>query len=106
VRELLAYRLPGNARAAKEEWNRIVEGDHPLWEGVSGEYKVVIRSFLVHFHSSILRLPTANFSFRNGSVGALTILPAKMGGLRRGRTWGGGGWQGGGRERDTQRKVK
>ncbi len=47
----------------------IVEGEHPLWEGLSDPYKHVIRAFLVHFHTSILRHSTEMFDFRNGSIG-------------------------------------
>eukprot|EP00884_Botryococcus_braunii_P001839 jgi/Botrbrau1/11656/Bobra.168_2s0013.1 len=69
VKKLLAYRLPEHSARAKAEWFQIVEGDHELWQGVSSKYKVLIRRFLVHFHSEILHLPSPNFSFRNGSVG-------------------------------------
>lgn len=71
VKKLLAYRLPDICSKARAEWFQVVEGDHPLWEGVSSEYKAVIRSFLVHFYSHILSLPTPDFSFCNGSVGDL-----------------------------------
>jgi hypothetical protein len=44
VRRLLAHRLPPHCgRAAKAEWAEIVEGDHPLWAGVSEPYKHTIR---------------------------------------------------------------
>lgn len=33
----------------------IVEGDSPLWTGVSEPYKHTVRSFLVHFHFQLLR---------------------------------------------------
>lgn len=35
--------------------HEIVEGDSPLWTGVSEPYKHTVRSFLVHFHFQLLR---------------------------------------------------
>ena len=71
VRRLLAYRLDtGSQEAARSEWLAIVEGQHPLWYGVSQPYKHTIRAFLVHFHTAILRHSTERFNFQNGSVGA------------------------------------
>ena len=72
VKRLLGHRLaPFDKEAAKMEWYSIVEGNHELWCGVSEPYKHTIRAFLVHFHTAILRQSTEQFSFRNGSVGAL-----------------------------------
>ena len=71
----MAHRLPGgNAAAAKAEWCDIVEGEHPLWKGVSEPYKDTIRAFLVYFHTQIQRHSTERFNFRNGSVGAALLL--------------------------------
>lgn len=70
VRALLGHRLSAHdGDAAKLEWYNIVEGDHPLWSGLSEPYKHTIRAFLVHFHTLVLRQPLARFDFRNGSVG-------------------------------------
>jgi 2-phospho-L-lactate transferase/gluconeogenesis factor (CofD/UPF0052 family) len=78
VRRLLAYRLPSNsAEDAKKEWYDIVEGDHPLWQGVSEPYKHTIRAFLVHFHVNILRHSTERFNFRSGSVGNFFFAGAR-----------------------------
>ena len=71
VKALLAHRLDGrSSAAAKAEWHDIVEGDHALWQGVSQAYKATIRSFLVHFHTQLLRHTTKRFDFCHGSVGA------------------------------------
>ena len=71
VRGLLAHRLLGESSAeAKAEWNDIVEGEHPLWQGIGESYKQTIRAFLVYFHTQLLRHSTERFSFKNGSVGA------------------------------------
>jgi hypothetical protein len=70
VKNLLRYRLPSeDAAAAKAEWYSIVEGQHPLWNGVSEPYKHMIRAFLVHFQMQILSHSTEQFNFLNGSVG-------------------------------------
>ena len=51
-----------------------MEGEHPLWKGVSDPYKDTIRAFLVYFHTQIQRHSTERFNFRNGSVGAALLL--------------------------------
>ena len=70
VKALLAHRLHStDSMAAKLEWYTIVEGDAQLWAGVSEPYKHVIRAFLVHFHSAIMRHSSESFDFCNGSIG-------------------------------------
>jgi hypothetical protein len=72
VKALLAHRLSSSdPHAAKHEWYRIVEGQHPLWQGVSEPYKHVIRAFLVHFNTMILSHSSLSFDFSNGSIGGL-----------------------------------
>lgn len=90
VARLLAHRLPSSApnsptsasaakRLAREDWRRVVEGTHPLWRGVSEPYKHLIRSFLVHFHSEVLRAPLgASFDWRGGSVGNFFFAGARL----------------------------
>ena len=66
-------------RLAREDWRRVVEGTHPLWTGVSEPYKHLIRSFLVHFHSEVLRAPLgATFDWRGGSVGNFFFAGARL----------------------------
>ena len=79
VDRLLAYRLPKHdGRAAKREWAEIVDGDHPVWEGISEPYKNTVRAFLVHFQSEILRQGNeARFNFANGSVGNFFFAGAR-----------------------------
>ena len=78
VRSLLAHRLThSNPEDAKYEWYAIVEGDSPLWEGVSEPYKHTIRAFLVHFHVNILRHSTERFDFSGGSVGNFFFAGAR-----------------------------
>ena len=92
VARLLAHRLPSCSpspsssasasaakRLAREDWRRVVEGTHPLWRGVSEPYKHLIRSFLVHFHSEVLRAPLgASFDWRGGSVGNFFFAGARL----------------------------
>ena len=81
VKALLGHRLPANAEAAKAEWHTIVEGDHPLWEGVSGPYKHTVRSFLAHFHFQLVRQANEGgmpFCFSGGSVGNFFFAGARL----------------------------
>lgn len=78
VKALLAHRLcSSDAESAKKEWYDIVEGEHPLWGGVSEPYKHTIRAFLVHFHVNILRHSTEKFMFQSGSVGNFFFAGAR-----------------------------
>ncbi|KAL2620871.1 hypothetical protein R1flu_001076 [Riccia fluitans] len=78
VKRLLGHRLPMNEQDAKAEWYEIVEGEHALWQGVSGPYRETIRAFLVHFQTEILRHPSARFNFRNGSIGNFFFAGARV----------------------------
>lgn len=78
VRALLGHRLPRESGEARLEWYEIVEGRSPLWDGVSAPYKHTIRSFLVHFHSQILRHATEHFEFANGSIGNFFFAGARI----------------------------
>ena len=72
MKSLLGHRLPQDPGAAKAEWYRIVEGEHPLWAGMSEPYKNTVRSFLAHFHFQLVRLGSDGeqpFCFSGGSVG-------------------------------------
>jgi hypothetical protein len=78
VRRLLAHRLGNDSKAAKQEWYSIVEGDDPLWEGISDAYRHIIRGFLVHFHANIMRHSTKRFDYRGGSVGNFFFAGARI----------------------------
>ncbi|XP_027111893.1 uncharacterized protein YNL011C-like isoform X1 [Coffea arabica] len=78
VRTLLGYRLPLEAQVAKSEWYDIVEGQHPLWKGVSKPYRETIRAFLVYFQDQILRHADELFSFSNGSIGNFFFAGARI----------------------------
>ncbi|XP_057537148.1 uncharacterized protein YNL011C [Amaranthus tricolor] len=78
VRQLLGHRLPLHAKEAKSEWYDIVEGDHPLWEGVSVPYRETIRAFLVYFQHQILMRSDEKFCFSNGSIGNFFFAGARI----------------------------
>ncbi|XP_050224148.1 uncharacterized protein LOC126673879 isoform X2 [Mercurialis annua] len=78
VRNLLGYRLPLDAPLAKLEWYNIVEGQHPLWNGVSRPYRETIQAFLVYFQNEILRRPNESFCFSNGSIGNFFFAGARI----------------------------
>ncbi|XP_019055762.1 PREDICTED: uncharacterized protein YNL011C isoform X2 [Nelumbo nucifera] len=78
VRTLLGHRLPLDALLAKSEWYRIVEGEHPLWKGVSRPYRETIRAFLAYFQNQILRRSSESFCFSNGSIGNFFFAGARI----------------------------
>ncbi|XP_025013753.1 uncharacterized protein YNL011C isoform X2 [Ricinus communis] len=78
VRTLLGHRLPLDAPLAKLEWYDIVEGEHPLWTGVSRPYRETIQAFLVYFQNEILRRHNESFCFSNGSIGNFFFAGARI----------------------------
>ncbi|KAL9236828.1 hypothetical protein vseg_011454 [Gypsophila vaccaria] len=78
VRHLLGHRLSLQAKEAKSEWYKIVEGEHSLWTGVSVPYRETIRSFLVYFQSQILMRSEDKFCFSNGSIGNFFFAGARI----------------------------
>ncbi|EIW65219.1 UPF0052-domain-containing protein [Trametes versicolor FP-101664 SS1] len=79
IRNFLAYRLPAHytEKEAREEWRDIVEGRSKLWSGIPNDRKEMIRGFLVHFESEILKRAHKNFSFVNGSIGNYFLSAAQ-----------------------------
>ncbi|CAO1635469.1 unnamed protein product [Parajaminaea phylloscopi] len=77
---LLSYRLPttGRTRDIKSEWLDLLEGKHALWRGIEADRKEVVRGFLVHFQSEILRRAHRNFNLRGLSVGNAFLSAAQM----------------------------
>ncbi|KAA8519681.1 hypothetical protein F0562_013874 [Nyssa sinensis] len=78
VRRLLGHRLSLDGQQAKLEWYNIVEGEHPLWKGVSKPYRETIRSFLAYFQNQILRRSDELFCFSNGSIGNFFFAGARI----------------------------
>ncbi|CBQ72103.1 conserved hypothetical protein [Sporisorium reilianum SRZ2] len=79
MHNLLSYRLPSHApsREIKQEWMDILKGRHALWRGIEPERKEVIRGFLVHFESEVLRRAHRHFNFRGGSIGNFFLAAAQ-----------------------------
>ena len=72
VKALLGHRLAKDSATAKREWLSLVEGDSPLWNGLSAPYRDTIRAFLAHFSHEVLQRMTSTtppFDFSNGSIG-------------------------------------
>ncbi|KAJ3112188.1 hypothetical protein HDU96_004856 [Phlyctochytrium bullatum] len=87
VHNLLSYRLPvessqilGGMYPARIEWAGLVEGTHPLWEGISEPYKETIRAFLLQFHYKILKQAGHGpvFDFRGGSIGNFFLTGCRL----------------------------
>ena len=54
VKALLGHRLhPTDSALARDEWYKIQEGDHEIWNGIGQDYANIIRRFLVHFHQPL-----------------------------------------------------
>ena len=100
------------SRMAREEWFDIIDGgmesrrqglrhhvgedddeesasddyEHPLWKGVSTPYRSIIRAFLVHFHTQVMKkhngiLHSSShppFDFTGGSVGNFFFAGARI----------------------------
>lgn len=80
IRNLFEYRLSAydDAETVKKEWLSIVEGRHRLWRGIPSDRREVIRAFLVHFESAVLKRAHRRFNFRNASVGNCWLSAAQM----------------------------
>ncbi|KAJ3271321.1 hypothetical protein HK104_004706, partial [Borealophlyctis nickersoniae] len=85
VYALLSHRLPIDDGSppgvtAKSEWLDIVEGCHPLWQGISHPFRETIRAFLAHFHHEIVRCTARRgpFDFRGGSIGNFFISGSRL----------------------------
>jgi 2-phospho-L-lactate transferase/gluconeogenesis factor (CofD/UPF0052 family) len=79
VKELLGYRLNEEENKAREEWDKIVHGNHYIWDKVDLSLRVMIRSFLIHVDMEInkrsLRL---KFRFESASVGNLFLTGTRL----------------------------
>ncbi|GME80056.1 unnamed protein product [Ambrosiozyma monospora] len=81
LKELLSHRLPMDPQLAKFEWNSIVDGSHELWANIDPPTKEIVRSFLIHVHTELLkrsRNSTKNFRFELASVGNLFLTGARL----------------------------
>lgn len=80
VGQLLSYRLPNDNVKAKEEWNSIVEGQHPVWQRIPTPVKEMCRAFIIHMQSELLKkTKSANaFRFEKASVGNFFLTGARL----------------------------
>ncbi|RPB29887.1 UPF0052-domain-containing protein [Terfezia boudieri ATCC MYA-4762] len=81
IKHLLNYRLPADEDLAKEEWLSVVEGTHLKWKKIPSDKRELLRSFLVHLHSEILkraRPPLSTFNFHSASIGNLFLTSTRL----------------------------
>ncbi|KAK2754535.1 hypothetical protein FQN54_006936 [Arachnomyces sp. PD_36] len=81
VKTLFNYRLKPACREARSQWDSIVDGTSPLWNGITPAKKELIRSFFNHLNLEILkraRPPTSTFDFASASVGNLFLTGARL----------------------------
>lgn len=86
MRDLLSYRLPcddpsaDRRVSAKAEWLDILEGSHPLWNGISHPYRETIRTFLAHFQHELVKSSTRrpSFNFQGGSIGNFFLTGSRL----------------------------
>ena len=87
IRRLLSYRMSEDARSAKHEWEEIVDGIHPLWNGFDKAEKEIFRSFLIHVHVELLKksrshptnqFPPLMFHFELANIGNLFLTGARL----------------------------
>lgn len=78
---IFSYRLPDNLDKAKSEWNEFVEGSHKIWSTVPISVKELIRPFIIHIQSELLkrnRNKQNNFKFEKASIGNLFLTGSRM----------------------------
>ncbi|MCH0628626.1 YvcK family protein [Kocuria palustris] len=55
LRNLLSFRLSKDPKDAKDQWADIVDGTHPIWQGILPSTKELIRSFFIHVNVELLK---------------------------------------------------
>lgn len=77
---VFSYRLPEDPIIAKTEWGQIVEGVHNIWKNVPSPLKEIIRPFIVHIQSELLKKNKNNspFNFSNASIGNLFLTGSRL----------------------------
>lgn len=78
--EIFSYRFSAESDTAKKEWNDIVEGSHPIWKNCAPGVKEMLRSFMIHVQSELLKKNRSSnpFKFSNASLGNLFLTGARM----------------------------
>lgn len=81
MKQLFAHRLESlGPRSAKQEWNEITDGTHPLWHSIPSHVREMVRPFLIHVDVELLKRsrPGREFIFENASVGNLFLTGARL----------------------------
>lgn len=86
LRKLLSFRLDPDPHEARVQWNEIVEGIHPLWNGISLSTKEILRSFMVHVHVELLKrskissntVNNKQFRYELANVGNLFLTGVRL----------------------------
>nr|POF21071.1 uncharacterized protein CFP56_66485 [Quercus suber] len=80
IKHFFNHRLPRNYDSARAEWLDIIEGFHPLWQGISSPKKELIRSFLNAMNLDIVKRtrPSSRFDFSGASIGNLFLTGARL----------------------------
>lgn len=86
LRNILSFRLDSDPDIARAQWNQIVEGIHPLWDGISLSTKEIIRSFIVHVHVELLKrskitsntINNKQFRYELANVGNLFLTGLRL----------------------------
>lgn len=86
LKDLLTYRLDKDPIIAKAQWTEIVDGSHPLWNGITLSTKEIFRAFLVQVHVELLKrskismASTTNKQFRYelANVGNLFLTGLRL----------------------------
>lgn len=87
LRSLLSFRLLGDPRTAKVEWNEIVEGTHELWHPIQPATKEIVRAFFIHVNVELLKRSKHNtnshankrhFRYELANIGNLFLTGVRL----------------------------
>lgn len=78
--KLFGYRLPQDTQAAKDEWNKIVEGTHIIWKNIPVESRDMARPFLINVQSELLKKSKNSnpFHFGKASIGNFFLTGVRL----------------------------
>jgi 2-phospho-L-lactate transferase/gluconeogenesis factor (CofD/UPF0052 family) len=79
IRKLLAYRLHDRgAETASNDWGQIINGVHPLWQGISRKYQGIMKNLLLRFEAERIDKARSHFDLRNGNIGDFLFTGARL----------------------------
>lgn len=69
------HRLPHDSKAAKSEWQDILEYQHSVWDNISPPKRELIRSILNWVNLEIVKRlrPSSRFDFSSAAIGNLFL---------------------------------